>query len=254
MADSMASATVTTSAGGPSARGPHHERASATEAFSLVWSGATIRRWIEIPDASRVLNSQICIVGNTLGSGFHEISGLCWRQEGTEMFVYSSTEPQQCSRDILFERPVFGPSRGDENAISVGVEHPSLSTRFLDAFRPVLAQLTWLAQLEEGWDSYGAPRIEEAARYHAALLLGHLYNQMDSLPLPIVGPSPSGSVVLEWRWPDLELRVHAGSDVCDYYVAHPDEDDVRDQGAFRMSELDSIAQVLLPVLRRSGVT
>lgn len=84
-----------------------------------------------------------------------------------------------------------------------------------------------LERLPEGWDSYGAKAVSEAARHRAVALLTMLASRMDG-PLfpPVVGPSVDGGVTLRWEPRDLEVVVTLLPCGGEYYVAPRDGDRV----------------------------
>jgi hypothetical protein len=57
-----------------------------------------------------------------------------------------------------------------------------------------------LKDLPEGWDSYQAPRVADAARGRAKLCLRSVREHLSSSYWnPLVGPTPDGGVTLLWR-------------------------------------------------------
>ena len=72
---------------------------------------------------------------------------------------------------------------------------------------PTVCALTRILDLPEGWNSYGAPRIQARAANTALDLLGS--SAQDDSPAPIVVPTADGGVQLEWHaWGlDIELDV-----------------------------------------------
>ena len=65
-----------------------------------------------------------------------------------------------------------------------------------------LTAIERLSDLPEGWDSYGAPRIEEAARKRAKECLHQVRSVLgQSYWNPLVGPTPDAGVSLIWRKP-----------------------------------------------------
>src|SRR6266496_3882486 len=72
---------------------------------------------------------------------------------------------------------------------------------------PTVEAMHRLLRLEEGWDSYGARRIEPKAVDSARNLL--IRTAKPETPPPIVVPSPRGGVQLEWHMNGIDLEVEA---------------------------------------------
>lgn len=65
---------------------------------------------------------------------------------------------------------------------------------------PAIAAVDRLADLPDGWDSYGAPRVEEGARQVAKDCLKQIQYVLGTRYMnPVVGPTPEGGVALIWR-------------------------------------------------------
>ncbi len=95
----------------------------------------------------------------------------------------------------------------------------------------ILDQIHALGKLPEGWDSYGASRVDEEARTNAARFATMLVTHMDApVPVPVVGPSAEGGVILRWESGDLEVVVKVLKKGGEYYVARRDRDDLVDEG------------------------
>jgi hypothetical protein len=63
-----------------------------------------------------------------------------------------------------------------------------------------LAAIDRLSDLPEGWDSYGAPQITEAALEFAKGCVTRIQNTLGAhYATPLVGPTPEGGVMLAWR-------------------------------------------------------
>ena len=68
----------------------------------------------------------------------------------------------------------------------------------LDTLRRIL-------ELEEDWDSYGAPQIDLGAAGLAIFLLSkHL---RENTPKPHIGPSSAGGVTIEWHTKNVEIEM-----------------------------------------------
>lgn len=80
----------------------------------------------------------------------------------------------------------------------------AVSTAFSDlASQPewtdkLLRKLDRLAELQDDWDSYGAPAIDAHAMRFAAQLAGIVSAWTGGVPLPNVWPTVAGGVQLEW--------------------------------------------------------
>ncbi|MBI4484091.1 MAG: hypothetical protein HY652_14540 [Acidobacteria bacterium] len=117
---------------------------------------------------------------------------------------------------------------------------------FLESFGASLAEISRLAERGEGWDSYGASRIEPQARENAVQFLRFLQAIGGRVPPPIVGASASGVVVLQWLSAESEVYVEIAKTTFEYYVARPDQDAVIIEGA--LNELKDLASRLYPFL------
>jgi hypothetical protein len=70
----------------------------------------------------------------------------------------------------------------------------------MDQESPVLVAIDQLAELPEGWDSYGAPKIAETPRRMAKDCLNQVQRILGAhYANPLVGPTPEGGVYLVWR-------------------------------------------------------
>ena len=70
----------------------------------------------------------------------------------------------------------------------------------MEVENPVIAAIDRLADLPEGWDSYEAPRIDEASRKVAKDCLHQIRRLLGAhFANPVVGPTPDGGVALIWR-------------------------------------------------------
>lgn len=95
----------------------------------------------------------------------------------------------------------------------------------------LLDQIHNLGKLSEGWDSYGASRISDEARTNAVRFVAMLVTHSDEpVPVPAVGPSVEGGVVLRWELGDVEVMVRLLSKGGEYFVAKRDEDELLAEG------------------------
>ncbi len=65
--------------------------------------------------------------------------------------------------------------------------------------------LNSLLALEENWDSYGARKVSPEAAFAAIILLHHVMD--DQTPPPLIVPTPSGNIQLEWHRSEIDLEV-----------------------------------------------
>ena len=70
---------------------------------------------------------------------------------------------------------------------------------------PVATQLVGLLNLEENWDSYGGRRVDRAEVVGAFKLLANILD--DYSPLPRIGPTGRGGVVIEWHQNGIDLEI-----------------------------------------------
>ncbi len=70
----------------------------------------------------------------------------------------------------------------------------------MDQQNEALRAIDQLADLPEGWDSYGAPKVAQASREIAKHCMREIERLLGShYAKPIVGPTPEGGVALIWR-------------------------------------------------------
>lgn len=97
-------------------------------------------------------------------------------------------------------RPVRLPLRTSSLHFTVPGEEPKWLYPTLSCFQELL-------QLPEGWDSYGAYIITDAAIAGAAEILVQLQLPLEASP-PSVVPGSSGSVQLEWHEAGVDVEIH----------------------------------------------
>ncbi len=85
--------------------------------------------------------------------------------------------------------------------------HSQPKPRWID---PVQSRLESLARLQVDWDSYGAKPVESSRSAQAYDLLQHIMD--DDTPAPILVPTSSGSIQIEWHTLGVELDVSLLSD------------------------------------------
>lgn len=104
--------------------------------------------------------------------------------------------------------PSSKPSGVEQDRIVLSMGHASPSW-LVD----VLDRLLAFAELQPGWDSYGAPSIATEAIDLATRFLQLLADALPRLPRPMVVPTTHGGVQLEWnaanRAVGLEFRAGA---------------------------------------------
>lgn len=95
----------------------------------------------------------------------------------------------------------------------------------------VLDQIHNLRKLSEGWDSYGAERISDEACTNAVRFVAMVVTHSDGpMPVPIVGPSVEGGVVLRWELGDVEVMVKLLRKGGEYFVAKRDANELLAEG------------------------
>lgn len=113
-------------------------------------------------------------------------------------------------------------------------------------FQPVLDRMKHILELEEGWDSYGAPAIDPRAVRSALLLLDASMGA--GVPVPAVVPSSRGGVQLEWHLGgiDFELEVFGSGQVTLYREGpRPEQnEEVSDTADTLRSRIAEILQAL----------
>ena len=76
--------------------------------------------------------------------------------------------------------------------------------------RRVLGSVLRLRHLPESWDTYGSPKLQNAAQERATELIA-LLAQSDP-PLPNVSPVPGGGVQFEWEFRNRALEIEVLAD------------------------------------------
>lgn len=105
------------------------------------------------------------------------------------------------------------------------------------AHERTIAAIDELATLRPGWDSYAAAPIEEAARRRAIAFVTTLLTHLDcEVPVPTVGPSPDGGVVLRWLTSDLDIMVTFLAQGGEYSVVHRDRKELIETGSIGRPE------------------
>ena len=80
-------------------------------------------------------------------------------------------------------------------------------------YAPICSKLVLLMNLQQNWDSYGAPPVNEKSILRAFDILSGIVNPSFSLPYPSVVPTAKGGVQLEWHrnGVDLEIEIYPDS-------------------------------------------
>lgn len=234
--------------------GEYHLNAAATEPRRIAWFGQKARRWHAFIDPNRTRNLPWVSVTRVTSKGPHDlVEVLVDRSSMNEaLFSLYHESPSHWSEREMYQSIVHGPALSDrsgENATIQDVEDLSLSKEFIDFFYRTLAEISRLADLCEGWDSYGASRVEPGARRAAIRLLSLMHTLGRAVPSPIVSASPSGAVILQWVFPHIEVFTEASSEDYEYYAAHPDKDGVLQAGT--VDQPEELAQTLLQFLSKT---
>ncbi len=220
----------------------YHEDAAATRPREIDWLGQNLRRWVAITNTSSGTQAEICI-SNVISAGVHDIVSMSFQP----CLVNKGVFPLQGILPPIVttvSRIVFGSSSLENknvNAVVKEIEDGSFGREFLNSLGQTLAQISRLAYLPEGWDSYGGERIDAEARRVAARFLSHVYALNNKVPAPVVGPHSGGGVVIQWWLPNTEIYVSVRGDAIDFYAARPDQEGVIDQGTFTVNQLDELA-------------
>lgn len=135
--------------------------------------------------------------------------GVCLTPPGSGPIGYKTVFASWPSKIALTDYPN---DPNSERFTFYTVEPFSLSTTMEAAQTPAWREPTVLGlekilQLPEGWDSYGASRVQENVANSALHLLESTAG--DNAPAPIVVPTSDGGVQFEWhvRGLDIELAV-----------------------------------------------
>ncbi len=93
----------------------------------------------------------------------------------------------------------------------------------------VVDEINAFRNLPEGWNSYRAPRISEAA-ITAALTFVDIVARRGG-PAPSAAPTPRGGVALTWSLPTIEAQLLIDDESLDYSVTRIGSPKVIDQGS-----------------------
>jgi hypothetical protein len=93
----------------------------------------------------------------------------------------------------------------------------------------VIEEINDFRKLREGWNSYRAPQISEAAIKAALELVDTVARR--GVPFPSAAPTPFGGVALTWSLPTIEAQLLIDDDSFDYSVARNGSPKVIDQGS-----------------------
>lgn len=229
----------------------YYQYSAASDPRTIDWTVQRIVRWFPFHDPGRAENLPWTFVSNVTSTGFYDVVTLSLRPDAlseASFPLYYPTVGDWMAQDF-FRRSVEGPSPLGgplENATVQEIEDPAFGKEFIEYFQPSLAQIGRLAELNEGWDSYGANRIDSEARGAAVRFLSLLRGKGRDVPHPIVGPSPSGAVALQWFLPQFEIFTEISGDVAEFYVARPEEDQVLLEGT--VDKLEELTSTILPFL------
>lgn len=108
-----------------------------------------------------------------------------------------------------------------------------------DGWATAIGRVYRLADLEPDWDSYNAPAIDRGAIRQAVYGLTRLSQLHGALPAPIVGPSPSGGVVLQWYRPHIEASIEIWAGSFEYFVAEAGTHRILEHGTRSADEFDA---------------
>jgi hypothetical protein len=109
------------------------------------------------------------------------------------MFAFQPIPPDHSTTLSRITIPVTAKNVAAEQAPSDFLQFPQLQhPKTIGAKVSAIEHTRGLGNLPEGWDGYGAPRIESQAVENAINLLGAL-----SCPIPFITPHPNGTVAFE---------------------------------------------------------
>ena len=229
----------------------YHLYSASTKPRGIDWFGERTLRWLPLSDPDRARNLPEKFITHVTSAGPDDVVMLSlYRSSQSDAFLsLYSREGNRWVEEDLFRRVVEGPSLfyGPlENVTIQEIEDSAFGKNFIECYRPALAQIGRLAELNEGWDSYGANRIDTEAIGAAVRFLGLLHGKGVPVAPPIVGPSPSGGVALQWFLPQFEIFTEISSEAAEFYVARSDEDEVFLEGT--AGKLEELASTISPFL------
>ena len=135
------------------------------------------------------------------------------RRHAPDALSSADVHPLQSPPLFGYGRTIVGWSRAASSGWRLVFHYPRMSAFALSArlrpwpewLAPTLRSLADLAVLQEGWDSYSAPRIEPSLIEAGARLLA--WTMPDNAPPPSVVPTSRGGVAFEWHMRDIDLEV-----------------------------------------------
>lgn len=128
-----------------------------------------------------------------------------------------------------------------------------LAIRFPDGVAPrwldrVIAQLSRILQLEDGWDSYGARAVKMEAARGMIKLLARLGS--DIAP-PDLFPSSDGSVIAEWNTPSGSLEMKfLGEDRLSFFAEHTGGRELEEEGISHSAFVSDFYPKIEPLIPR----
>lgn len=135
-----------------------------------------------------------------------------------------------------------------ENYTGHTVTESRPTTHVVSWLQDVLTQLQAIAELPDGWDSYGAPQPDINKLKAARDLLLCLCKDTN-LPKPYVNPTPSGGVQLEWEAGERYFELEIVAERAAIYLYCDDDAHVEETGdVFEEESLESVLAYIRKVV------
>jgi hypothetical protein len=228
--------------------------AAATVPHLVAWYGTNRQRWV----LGRIMTPRTSV--RSLPSTFTELviaysPGDLWSACVTQsLFRQDALQiGRVISRDSskLFDRLVCGPTSPElpsETTITQEVDDAIFSGDFVTAVRPALVEISRLAALPTGWDSYDAQSVDSKTCLQATTFLRVLFEKSPKFPMPEVFATPSGAVAFRWTTPNKEIEAEIESDSSRYFIESLAVKPNRRHGVFSGSDLGKLAGLILSEL------
>ena len=111
------------------------------------------------------------------------------------------------------------PPSGSGDLFGMTSPRTSRNTFAHEGVREAIRRAATLAQLPNGWNSYGAKPVSPRAVHHATRLLRETACLIPNVATPSVVPTVGGGLQLEWHLRGVDIEIEFGSDGCASWYA-----------------------------------
>ncbi len=202
-------------------------------------------RWRGYQDDTRIQNQSAFYYCQLFAVNMLDIIGLFISSD--TLFLCLWDKDRNLQNLPVYKHILNSSSLSEENPIATleKVEDSRFESAFIDTYGEALRQMDKLTELDSGWDSYDASKVDPEAIEAAMEVLLLLYKRGISKN-PITGPTPSGGITFQWRVRGVEVYAEITKGLNEFYIAREDENDVIKEGEFDTPKAlaDELAEVL----------